>query len=217
MLRLLAHLLIEQQSFFPLLIPHFPTSFVTPSDQDPFLPEHDVRLTLRTSPSQHAALSRTAVAFADACRDAMLVGIENDSTSNAVIHRHCYYDVRHEYGLSANLTIRAIARAARHLKAYSLLKENPACGSGTSSQIATRRKNAVSIAKQYAQQIEYDARVFSLCTTEWTASVSTVDGRISDIPTLLPSEKKIDLKANAIRRVCLQQRSKTFDALISLT
>ncbi|MEM9665206.1 MAG: hypothetical protein AAF970_09740 [Bacteroidota bacterium] len=117
-------------------------------------------VTLRLTPGQHTALRRTAHAFMLACAHAHQVGLEHHTTGNAAIHRQCYYDLRAAYGLPANLAVRAIARAARRLKAAA-----PAPG-----EVGT------------TLYIEYDCRVFSLCPISKTVSLASLDGRLTDIP-----------------------------------
>lgn len=118
-----------------------------------------VKCKLDLTDEQRRAIDRTMEAFADACNDALEVGREVGTTSNVRIHDRCYYDLRDDHDLPANLAIRAIARAS------GILKE------------AAREGSAVR-----PTSIEYDARTFSFKEAGWTISLSTVEGRQKPIP-----------------------------------
>lgn len=114
-----------------------------------------VKCKLVLSDEERAAIDATMEAFAAACNDAIAVGREIGSTSNVRIHGECYYDLREKHGLTANLAVRAIARAAGILK-------------------VKKRKNST----VRPTSIDYDARIFSFRESDWTVSLSTVNGRI---------------------------------------
>lgn len=103
---------------------------------------------------QREAIDRTMEAFAGACNDALDVGREAETTSNVKIHDRCYYELREDHDLPANLAVRAIARAACILKDLD------------------RKNSAVR-----PSSIDYDGRTFSFNEHDWTISLSTVDGR----------------------------------------
>jgi len=114
-----------------------------------------VKCKLVLSKEQREALDTTMRAFAAACNDAIAVGRRLNTASNIRIHRVCYSDLRARHGLTANLAVRAIARAAGILK----VKKR---------QCSTVRPTS----------IDYDARIFSFREADWTVSLSTVQGRI---------------------------------------
>jgi len=113
-----------------------------------------VKCKLDLTGEQRSAIETTMEAFAAACNDALNVGREAGTTSNVRIHDRCYYDLREDHGLPANLAVRAIARAAGILK------------------VKERRNSTVR-----PTSIDYDARTFSLKEADWSISLSTVEGR----------------------------------------
>jgi len=114
-----------------------------------------VKCKLVLSKEHRDALDATMRAFAAACNDAIAVGRRLNTASNIRIHRVCYSDLKARHGLTANLAVRAIARAASILK------------------IKERRNSTVR-----PTSIDYDARIFSFREADWTVSLSTVQGRI---------------------------------------
>jgi IS605 OrfB family transposase len=113
-----------------------------------------VKCTLDLTEGQRSAIETTMEAFAAACHDALNVGREAGTTSNVKIHDRCYYDLREDHGLPANLAVRAIARAAGILK------------------VKERRHSTVR-----PTSIDYDAHTFSFKEADWSISLSTVEGR----------------------------------------
>jgi IS605 OrfB family transposase len=113
-----------------------------------------VKCKLDLTDEHRSAIDRTVEAFAAACNDALKVGREAGTTSNVKIHDRCYYDLREDHGLPANLAVRAIARAAGILK------------------VKERRHSTVR-----PTSIDYDARTFSFKEAGWSISLSTVEGR----------------------------------------
>ena len=129
---------------------------------EPIIAQLDLTLT------QQAALDATLEAFAGASTDAIAMGHQAGTTSNVVIHRLCYQRLRATFGLSANLTVRAIAHAARRLK-----------DTGCADTQAL---------------VEYDARTLSVGEDACTVSLSTVFGRVKDIPLCLDAERRCRLR-----------------------
>ena len=86
----------------------------------------------------------------------MSVGRRLGTTSNAVIHRHCYQALRAAFGLNANLTVRAIARAAQGLKDPVAVETTPL-------------------------SINYDARTLSINPEATTASLASLHGRLKHV------------------------------------
>jgi len=113
-----------------------------------------VKCKLDLTDGQRRAINNTMEAFASACNDALEVGREAETTSNVKIHDRCYYNLREDHGLPANLAVRAIARAA------GILKDED------------RKRSTVR-----PTSIDYDGRTFSFKEEGWTISLSTVDGR----------------------------------------
>lgn len=157
------------------------------------LPSHIVSGRLRLNAAQQASIEATLEAYAAACAEAVAVGQRLDTTSNALIHRSCYQDLRTAFGLSANLTIRAIAQAARHLKEPS----------GTS---------------EVQQTIDYDARTLSLGEGFRTVSLSTVTGRLSAVPFLLAASQQRPCvqSVRVLRAVLCRDQASTYRLDITL-
>ena len=111
-----------------------------------------------TSDAAHDALDRTVKAFADGC-NIVLGASKNLKTSNKVKLQHAVYDgVRKQTGLSANLTIRAIARVCYAVKVAAK------CGKYVSEFKPT--------------SIDYDQRIFAYRERDESVSLTTVKGRI---------------------------------------
>jgi putative transposase len=74
-----------------------------------------VRTKVQPSASQVAALEETVTAFTDACNYALKAAREHGEWGRFALHRLCYYDLREQFGLSANLAYRpfAVSRNAR--------------------------------------------------------------------------------------------------------
>ncbi|MCS3672402.1 IS605 OrfB family transposase [Salinibacter ruber] len=113
-----------------------------------------VKCKLDLTDGQREAIDKTMEVFASACNDALEVGREAETTSNVKIHDRCYYDLREDHDLPANLAVRAIARAANILK-------------DPDREDSTVRPSS----------IDYDGRTFSFKEHDWTISLSTVKGR----------------------------------------
>ena len=71
---------------------------------------------LDPSHEQRAELDATLRAFADACNAIAETARSIHSTNKVTVQRACYQAIRERFGLSANLTIRAIARVCAALK-----------------------------------------------------------------------------------------------------
>ena len=108
---------------------------------------------LSPTPEQSAALDATLRAFAGACNRAAEACRELNTSNKYTIQKNVYATIRDEFGLSANLAIRAISRACA---AYKLVRN--AIFAPTSA--------------------DYDARIFSFREWGWTFSLTTTTGRV---------------------------------------
>jgi len=63
-----------------------------------------------------AILLATMKAFNAAAQNAAKVGFEAHLASQPGIHQRCYYDLREQYGLSAQMAVRAIGKAVEVLR-----------------------------------------------------------------------------------------------------
>ncbi|MCS3672448.1 IS605 OrfB family transposase [Salinibacter ruber] len=113
-----------------------------------------VKCKLDLAEEQREAIDKTMEAFASACNDALDIGREVGTASNVKIHDRCYYNLREDHDLPANLAVRAIARAAGILK-------------DSDRKDSTVRPSS----------IDYDGRTFSFKEHDWSISLSTVEGR----------------------------------------
>ena len=130
-------------------------------------------------PSEEAqvALDDTLRAFQAAIQIVQGVGRARGTSSNALLHHACYDRVRAECGLPANLAVRAIARAAYRLRG----EERPALES--------------------LRSVGYDRKVASWSADgELTLSLSTVHGRLKEVPAMTTRSERRRLRAFKPRR-----------------
>jgi putative transposase len=73
-------------------------------------------LKLAPMPEQHAALLRTLEAFNAACNAIAALAFAEHTANKIELQKLVYYDVRQQFGLSAQMTIRAIAKVAEAYK-----------------------------------------------------------------------------------------------------
>jgi putative transposase len=113
---------------------------------------------LVTAPSASKALAETSERFAGACNYVLKVAAA-EKTHNAIkLHKLCYNDVRKLFGLSANLSVRAIRRVVASM-----------------TKLKGKRKRP----KEFKpKSIDYDARIFSYQEVDETVSLRTISGRI---------------------------------------
>lgn len=111
---------------------------------------------LQPTPKQVAKIEATLKTFADAC-NYINQRVEPKLTNNVRIQALFYKDIRAEFGLSANLAVRAINRVALNLKT------------------ALKDKKEVKAFKPTSA--DYDARIFAYREQEQTVSLTLVGGR----------------------------------------
>lgn len=109
-----------------------------------------VRCKIQPTASQAESLSRTVDAFTAACNYVLRVAREADTFNKFALQKATYADIRAEFGLSANLAVRAIARVGKRK------------GKRTGGFKAT--------------SVDYDQRILSL--KDEVLSLTTVDGRL---------------------------------------
>lgn len=119
------------------------------------------------------ALERTCEAFAWACNAILERALAEGISNNVKLHRLVYTDIRAEYGLSANLVVRAIRRVSAAIVAAKKRKRTPKEFRPTS--------------------IDYDARIFDYRERDETVSLTTVNGRVH-IPLLLGTYQRDALR-----------------------
>ena len=109
---------------------------------------------LRASDDQATQIEDTMQAFADACNFVADYGRTHRISRKYALQKACYTEVRSRFGLSANLAVRAIARAASCLR-------------------HAKTRNA----RFTPTSIDYDARIFRFIEKDWSASLTLLDGR----------------------------------------
>ena len=72
---------------------------------------------LAPSEEQHQALLQTMESFNAACNYVSKLAFESRTFGQFYIHRLCYYEIRQRFGLSAQMTIRAVAKVSESYKA----------------------------------------------------------------------------------------------------
>lgn len=109
---------------------------------------------LDPSATQVAKIDATLTAFAGACEFAADTIRRLGSTSKISVQKEAYREIRSRFGLSANLAIRAIARACAALKV-------PAKTESTFAPTS----------------IDFDQRIFSFREADWTFSLTLLSSR----------------------------------------
>ena len=137
---------------------------------------------LAPTPEQRAELDATMLAFADACNWIADVARREHTTNKVKIQHACYTDVRAQFGLSANLAIRAIARVCAALKV---------------------KARAHSIFEPTS--IDYDQRIFSFREWDWTFSLTLLRSR-ARLDTVLGDYQKGRLKGHMPTSATLVKR-----------
>jgi putative transposase len=110
---------------------------------------------LAPTPEQVVEIDATLRAFASACDFASDVARSIGSTNKVKVQAAGYKDIRAKFGLSANLAIRAIARACAALKVPAKMHS---------------RFDPTSI--------DYDQRIFSFHEWNWTFGLTLLPGRV---------------------------------------
>lgn len=104
------------------------------------------------------ALDRTCETFAWACNAILAVALAEGVSNNVKLHRLVYAQIRADYGLSANLVVRAIRRVSAAIHSAKKRKRTPKEFRPTS--------------------IDYDARIFDYREQDETVSLTTMRGRL---------------------------------------
>ncbi|MEJ7640267.1 MAG: hypothetical protein WKF75_20450 [Singulisphaera sp.] len=110
---------------------------------------------LAPTPEQASDVDATLQAFAGACDFAADAARSLGSTNKVKVQHAAYREIRERFGLSANLAIRAIARACAALKVPAKMHS-----------------------KFEPTSIDYDARIFSFHEWNWTFGLTLLSGRV---------------------------------------
>ncbi len=103
-----------------------------------------------------AQIDETLQAFANAC-NWINETVDSKLTSNLRIQTLVYQEVRARFGLSANLTVRAVNRVAANRK--------------------TAKKDNKPVKDFSPTSVDYDARIFSFREKDWMVSLTLMGGR----------------------------------------
>src|SRR6516162_8422830 len=125
---------------------------------------------LAPTPEQAVEIDATLRAFAAACDFAADAARRIGSTNKVKVQHEAYREIRERFGLSANLAIRAIARACAALKVPAKMHS-----------------------KFAPTSIDYDARIFAFQEWNWTFGLTLLSGRVK-IATKLGDRQKSLLK-----------------------
>jgi putative transposase len=137
---------------------------------------------LAPTPKQAAAIDATLAAFAGACDHAADAARRLGSTNKVKVQHACYREIRETFGLSANLAIRAIARACAALKVPAKMHS-----------------------KFEPTSIDYDARIFAFQEWNWTFGLTLLSGRVK-LATCLGERQKSLLKGQKPTSATLVKR-----------
>ena len=111
---------------------------------------------INPTPTQVAKVDATLKAFADAC-NYINEAVDPKLTNKVRIQTLVSKPVREQFGLSANLAIRAINRVAGNRK--------------------TAKKDDKPVLKFKPTSVDYDARIFAFRESDWTVSLTLNGGR----------------------------------------
>jgi IS605 OrfB family transposase len=141
---------------------------------------------LNPTPEQVVEIDATLQAFAAACNRVADVCRSLNTTNKVKVQKECYAAVRTKFGLSANLTIRAIARVCAALK------------------VPQRRASTFALTS-----IDYDQRIFSFREQDWTFSLTLLPSR-QRLKALLGEFQRKALTGQRPTSATLVKRGNTF-------
>jgi putative transposase len=137
---------------------------------------------LAPSPEQASEIDATLKAFAGACDFAAEAARRIGSTNKVKVHHAAYRAIRVQFGLAANLAVRAIARACTALK-------DPAKMHSTFAPTS----------------VDFDARIFAFHEWNWTFGLTLLGGR-RKIATVLGERQRSALKGRKPTAATLVRR-----------
>src|SRR5262249_40128810 len=125
---------------------------------------------LAPTPEQVSEIEATLKAFAGGCEFAADTARAIGTTNKLKVQHACYEEMRQRFGLSANLAIRAIARACAALKVPARMHS-----------------------RFEPTSVDYDARIFAFQEGNWTFGLTLLSGRVK-LATILGERQKSLLK-----------------------
>jgi putative transposase len=149
---------------------------------------------LAPTPEQSSEIDATLKAFAGACDFAADAARRVGSTNKVIVQHEAYRAIRERFGLSANLAIRAIARACAALK------------------VPAKMHSAFA-----PTSIDYDARIFAFHEWNWTFGLTLLSGRVK-IATVLGDRQRSALKGRKpTAAVLVKRRNGSYFLHVQLT
>lgn len=149
---------------------------------------------LAPTPHQVADIEATMVAFAGACDQAADVARSIDAAHKVPVQQAGYRAMRERWGLSANLTIRAIARACSALKV-------PEKWCSTFEPTS----------------IDFDGRIFAFHEAGWTFGVTLLSGRVKIAGRLGQYQRRQLAGRHPTAAVLVKRRRGGYDLHVQLT
>jgi putative transposase len=137
---------------------------------------------LAPTPEEARDIDATLLAFAGACEFSAESARWIGSTNKVNVQKDAYHTIRKMFGLSANLAIRAIARACGALK------------------VPAKMHSAFA-----PTSIDYDARIFSFIEWNWTFGLTLLSGR-ARIASVLGERQKSRLRGRKPTAAVLVKR-----------
>jgi putative transposase len=137
---------------------------------------------LAPTPDQVIEIDATLAVFAEACDFAADTARQIGSTNKVKVQHACYREIREQFGLPANLAIRAIARACAALKVPARMHS-----------------------KFAPTSIDFDARIFAFQEWNWTFGLTLLGGR-TKIATVLGGRQRGMLKGRKPTAAVLVKR-----------
>lgn len=111
---------------------------------------------LNPTPEQGVKIKATLQAFSDACND-VNEHVKSSITSKRTIQALVYNQIRQQFGLSANLAVRACARVGASHK--------------------TAKSKGKKVKSFRPTSADYDARIFAFRERDWNVSLTLIGGR----------------------------------------
>jgi IS605 OrfB family transposase len=136
-----------------------------------------IKIKLLTNEEQHNRLLSTMKAFNSACNHISELAFNNKTFSKIKIQQMCYYEIRRDFGLSAQMVIRAIGKVC---ESYSI--------KATRKSLHTFKDTGAMV---------FDDRILSFKGLE-LASMLTLDGRL-EVPMMIAEYHRGTLMGRRIR------------------
>lgn len=149
-----------------------------------------IKVKLLPTPEQKASLVKTMEVFNDACNYISNIAFKNNTFGQVGLHHLCYRYIRSTYGLSAQLTVRAVGKVSESYR--------------------TEKKHLHIFKKHSA--VVYDQRILSFRGLD-TASILSLDGRLK-IPIVFGPYSKLEQRRVRGQADLLYHKGKLFLCLV---